>query len=164
MKSNLWIYFSFAVDNRIFKEIDPPVDIPKQETLKDLVMRTIPFWTDEITPDLQKGKSVLIVAHGTSLRGLVKHIENLDEEAVRKLNLPNGIPFVYNIDRGTLRPTGRRKYLADENVVHEAVEKVLNMGMKKWNEHQVGGRLSQNDRRNYILIELCPFFLSIAWL
>ena len=130
MKSNLYIYYSFTVENKVFKGIDPPIDIPKQETLKDLVIRTIPFWTEQIIPDLQKGKSVLIVAHGTSLRGLVKQIENLDEEAVRKLNLPNGIPFVYTLDKSTLQPIGSRKYLADENIVQEAVEKVLNMGMK----------------------------------
>ena len=130
MKINLHFHYSFTVENKVFKGINPPIDIPTQETLKDLVIRTIPFWTEQIIPDLQKGKSILIVAHGTSLRGLVKHIEDLDEEAARKLNLPNGIPFVYNIDRSTLRPTGRRKYLADENVVQEAVEKVLNMGMK----------------------------------
>lgn len=94
------------------------------------MIRTIPFWTDHIISDLNYGKSVLIVAHGTSLRGLVKHIENLDEETVKTLNLPNGIPFVYALDRNTLRPTTGRKYLADENIVQEAVEKVLNMGIK----------------------------------
>lgn len=94
------------------------------------MIRTIPFWTEKIIPEIQNSKSVLIVAHGTSLRGLVKHIENLDEEAVRKLNLPNGIPFVYTFDRNTLQPIKSRKYLADENIVQEAVEKVLNMGMK----------------------------------
>ena len=73
---------------------------------------------------------MLIVAHGTSLRGVVKHIENLDEEAVRKLNLPNGIPFVYTLDKETLVPKISRRYLADENIVQEAVEKVRNMGLK----------------------------------
>ena len=124
------IYSILIVQNSAFKKVDPPITIPAQETLKDLVARTIPFWNQQIIPDLQKGKAVLIVAHGTSLRGLVKQIENLDEEAVRKLNLPNGIPFIYTLDKSTLQPIGSRKYLADENIVQEAVEKVLNMGMK----------------------------------
>ena len=123
-------FYIIIVENRIFTEVTPPIKIPTHETLKDLVLRTIPFWTEQIIPDLENGKSVLIVAHGTSLRGLVKHIENLDEEAVKKLNLPNGIPFVYTLDRKTLRPTIGRKYLADENIVQEAVEKVINMGIK----------------------------------
>ena len=130
MKTIFCILFSCLVENRIFKEVEPPINIPTHETLKDLVIRTIPFWTEQIIPEIQNGRSVLIVAHGTSLRGLVKRIENLDEEAVRKLNLPNGIPFVYTFDRNTLRPINSRKYLADENIVQEAVEKVLNMGMK----------------------------------
>ena len=120
----------FIVTNKVFAEALPPIKIPTHETLKDLIARAIPYWTENIAPVVRKRKRVFIVAHGTSLRGIVKHLETVDEESVQKLNLPTGIPFVYKLDHETLKPSVAPKYLEDENIVKEAVDKVLYMGLK----------------------------------
>jgi len=116
-----------AFANKISEE-----QIPRTESLKDLIERTIPFWQTEVEPKILEGETVLCVAHGTSLRGIVKHIENISDEAICKLDLPNGIPFVYHLDEN-LKPVGQRKYLADESTVKKAVAKVANIvpGSKK---------------------------------
>ena len=72
------------------------------------------------------------MAHGTSLRGLVKEIENLSDEEVTQLNLPNAIPFVYELDPSTLKPLEAKRFLADEETVKKAVAKVASIGTKKW--------------------------------
>ena len=92
--------------------------------------RVIPYWTDHIAPDIQNGKQVLIVAIGTSLRGILKYIENLGEEEITKLNLPTGIPFVFEIDRETMMPISSLRYLAEDSIVQQGIEKVLYMGLK----------------------------------
>jgi len=97
--------------------------IPRTESLADLINRTIPFWKSEVEPNIVAGRTVLCVAHGTSLRGIVKHIENISDEAICKLDLPNGIPFVYELDEN-LEPVRERRYLADKDTVKKAVEKV----------------------------------------
>jgi len=97
--------------------------VPRMESLEDLIARTIPFWTSQVEPQILSGKTVLVVAHGTSLRGIVKHIEGISDEAVCKLNLPTGIPIMYRLSP-SLHPLGERQYLADEETVRKAVEKV----------------------------------------
>ena len=119
------------VNNKSFADAVPPIQIPTHETLKDVILRTIPYWNEQIAPEVANGKRVLIVAHGTSLRGIVKYIEDLDQDAVKKLNLPTGIPFVYELNMDTMIPVVPRRYLADDNTVEEAIDKVLNMGLKK---------------------------------
>jgi len=104
-----------------------PIDqIPRTESLADLINRTIPFWKSQVEPNILAGRTVLCVAHGTSLRGIVKHIENISDEAICKTDLPNGIPFVYELDE-YLRPLGARRYLADQDTVKKAVAKVANI-------------------------------------
>ena len=90
------------VNNEAFKDIKS--QIPATESLQDLIQRTIPYWKSTIVPCIKNGQSVLIVAHGTSLRGLVKEIEGMSNEQVNKLNLPTAIPFVYQLDAETLKP------------------------------------------------------------
>ena len=106
------------------------ITLPNQETLKDTIERVVPYWKQHIVPEIQSGKRVMVVAHGTSLRGLVMHIENLSQEDVVNLNLPTGIPFVYDMDRETLSSVKARRYLADDKTVEAAVRKVASIGLK----------------------------------
>ena len=76
----------------------PPEARPATECLKDVVVRMLPYWYDAIVPDLRTGKLVLVVAHGNSLRGLVKHLDGMSEDEVVGLNIPTGIPLLYDLD------------------------------------------------------------------
>ena len=91
----------------------------------------MPYWESSIVPAIKTGQKILIVAHGTSLRGLVKEIENLSDEEVTQLNLPNAIPFVYELERETLKPLKAKRFLADEETVQKAIAKVASIGTKK---------------------------------
>jgi 2,3-bisphosphoglycerate-dependent phosphoglycerate mutase len=99
------------------------------ESLKDTISRVIPLWENEIIPKLQKGLTVFIVAHGNSLRGIVKYLENISDEEILHVNIPTGIPLVYTLD-DNLKPISSR-YLADEEKVKEAIAKVANQGKAK---------------------------------
>jgi 2,3-bisphosphoglycerate-dependent phosphoglycerate mutase len=76
----------------------PPELRPRTECLKDVVVRMLPYWYDAIVPDLLTGRTVLVAAHGNSLRALVKHLDNISDEAIAALNIPTGIPLVYDLD------------------------------------------------------------------
>jgi len=73
-------------------------EVPKTECLKDVLVRMLPLWNDEISQDLKGGKTVLITAHGNSLRALVKHLDGLSDDEIAELNIPTGIPLVYKLD------------------------------------------------------------------
>jgi 2,3-bisphosphoglycerate-dependent phosphoglycerate mutase len=100
----------------------PPEDLPATECLADVVDRMLPYWFDEIVPELQSGKTVLIVAHGNSLRALVKHLDDVSEEEIVGLNIPTGIPLVYSLD-DDLEPI-ESHYLGDEERAKAAAEAV----------------------------------------
>ncbi|HEY1961012.1 MAG TPA: 2,3-bisphosphoglycerate-dependent phosphoglycerate mutase, partial [Rhizomicrobium sp.] len=76
----------------------PEADLPRGESLKDVLERVLPYWHGTILPQLREGKRVLIVAHGNSLRALMKHLENISDEEIVAVNLPTGIPRVYRLD------------------------------------------------------------------
>ena len=101
-------------------------DIPKTECLKDVVERFLPYWHGEIVPTIKSGKKVLICAHGNSLRALVKYLDNISDEEIPGLNIPTGIPLVYELDE-ELRPT-KHYYLGDPEVVKKATQAVANQG------------------------------------
>ena len=103
----------------------PPELRPKTECLKDVVARLLPYWYDAIVPDLQAGGTVLVTAHGNSLRALVKHLDGIGDAEIAELNIPTGIPLVYQLD-DDLRPVSSR-YL-DEEAARAAVEAVKNQG------------------------------------
>lgn len=86
---------------------------PKTECLKDVVERLLPYWDAQITPELAQGKRVLITAHGNSLRALVKHLEGISDADIAALNIPTGIPLVYELDE-SFKPTGPGRYLDPE--------------------------------------------------
>jgi 2,3-bisphosphoglycerate-dependent phosphoglycerate mutase len=102
----------------------PPEIRPRTECLKDVVARLLPYWFDAIVPDLARGP-VLVTAHGNSLRALVKHLDGIGDEAIAELNIPTGIPLVYELD-DDYRPASHR-YL-DPAAAAEAVEAVKNQG------------------------------------
>ncbi len=101
-----------------------PDQIPDTECLKDVVERMLPFWHDSIVPALRRGERVLIVAHGNSLRALVKHLSGVSDEEIPTLNIPTGIPLVYELD-DDLREVGRY-YLGDEEAAKAAAQAVAN--------------------------------------
>lgn len=99
-----------------------PEDIPASESLADVIERFMPYWHDRIVPDLAERKQVLVVAHGNSLRGLVKHLDGISDDDIPALNIPTGIPLVYEFD-DDLSVT-RREYLAAPEVVEAAARAV----------------------------------------
>jgi 2,3-bisphosphoglycerate-dependent phosphoglycerate mutase len=103
-----------------------PSEMPLSECLKDTVARFVPYFEEEIAPKIKAGKQVLIVAHGNSLRALVKHLENVSDEDIVKLNIPTGIPMVYELD-DTLKCISRR-YLGDAEAAEAAAAAVADQG------------------------------------
>jgi len=96
--------------------------LPLTESLKDTVARFLPYWHDAIVPDVRAGKRVIVAAHGNSLRALVKHLDDVSEDAIVGLNIPTGIPLVYELD-DELRPV-RHRYLGDPEAARKAAEAV----------------------------------------
>jgi 2,3-bisphosphoglycerate-dependent phosphoglycerate mutase len=96
------------------------------ESLKDTVARFLPYWDSAIAPAIRSGRRVLIVAHGNSLRALVKYLDNMTEEAIMAENIPTGIPLVYQLN-DELRPL-TREYLGDPEAVKRAAAAVANQG------------------------------------
>jgi 2,3-bisphosphoglycerate-dependent phosphoglycerate mutase len=103
--------------------------MPKTECLKDTVARALPYWFDTIVPEILKGQKVLIAAHGNSIRALVKYLDNMTDEAIMALNIPTGIPLVYELDKD-LKPL-KHYYLASDEEVKAAIDKVANQGKAK---------------------------------
>lgn len=104
-------------------------DIPLTECLKDTVDRFLPYWHETIAPEIKAGKRIIIAAHGNSLRALVKYLDDLSEEEVLKLNIPTGMPLVYELD-ADLKPI-KSYYLGDEEAVKAAMDAVANQGKAK---------------------------------
>lgn len=104
-------------------------DLPVTESLKDTVARFIPYWHDTIAPTVKSGKKVIIAAHGNSLRALVKFLDNMTEEEILKLNIPTGMPLVYELD-DDLKPI-KHYYLGDPEEVQKAMQSVANQGKAK---------------------------------
>ncbi len=100
----------------------PPDALPATECLKDVVARMLPYWYDAIAPRLLDGKRVLVVAHGNSLRALVKHLDRISDEEIPALNIPTGIPLRYELD-GELKPISSG-YLGDPEAARAAAEAV----------------------------------------
>ena len=105
----------------------PPEIRPRTECLKDVVARMLPYWYDAVVPDLHDGQTVLIVAHGNSLRALVKHLDGISDAAIAELNIPTGIPLVYELDDAYRPAVPGGRYL-DPEAAAEAAEAVKNQG------------------------------------
>jgi 2,3-bisphosphoglycerate-dependent phosphoglycerate mutase len=111
-----------------YHDLDPR-DVPLTECLKDTVARFLPYWHDTIAPVVKEGARVIIAAHGNSLRALVKYLDNISDEEIVELNIPTGVPLVYELD-GTLKPI-KHYYLGDPEEIRKAQEAVAKQGKAK---------------------------------
>ncbi len=117
--------FSQAADSR-YADL-PDELLPRTECLADVLHRMLPYWYDAIVPDLRAGKTVLVTAHGNSLRALVKHLDDIGEDEIVGLNIPTGIPLVYELD-DDLKPTVTGGKYLDPAAAQEAIAAVANQG------------------------------------
>jgi 2,3-bisphosphoglycerate-dependent phosphoglycerate mutase len=105
----------------------PPELLPRSECLKDVLERMLPYWYDAIVPDLQAGRSVLVTAHGNSLRALVKHLDGIADDEIAGLNIPTGIPLRYELG-AALRPVVTGGEYLDPEAAASAIKAVASQG------------------------------------
>jgi len=124
-----------AADDPRHARFDPryagldPRELPASESLKDTLQRVLPFWHARIAPELRSGADVLVVAHGNSLRAMVKMLDDVSESEITELNIPTGVPLLYELD-AALRPRGSR-YLGDPDAIAAAAEAVKRQTEKR---------------------------------
>ena len=104
-------------------------NLPRTECLKDVLERFMPYWEEQVIPDLKAGKTVLVAAHGNSLRALVKHLDGISDEEIAGLNIPTGIPLYYELDQNLKPVTPGGRYL-DPDAAAESIKAVANQGKK----------------------------------
>ncbi len=104
-------------------------ELPLTECLKDTVERFLPYWNDTVAPSIKSGKKIIIAAHGNSLRALVKYLDNVPDEEIVALNIPTGIPLVYELD-DNLKPL-KHYYLGDQEEIAKKTNAVANQGKAK---------------------------------
>jgi 2,3-bisphosphoglycerate-dependent phosphoglycerate mutase len=120
-------------------------ELPRTECLKDTVARFLPYWHERIVPAILSGKQVLIAAHGNSLRALVKHLDNISDDDIVNLNIPTGMPLLYELD-DHLRPI-RHEYLGDPEQVRKAIAAVAHQGKAAQRGEPASDRTSTTERR-----------------
>ncbi len=118
----------FPGHDPLYKDVDPK-DLPTTECLKDTVKRFLPFWHETIAPSILSGKRVLISVHGNSLRALVKYLDNISNGEIIKLNIPTGVPLVYELDQDC--KSIRHYYLGDADKIQPATDAVARQGQAK---------------------------------
>ena len=123
-------YYDAIVKDARYAGDPKPEEFPMFESLKLTIARAIPYWNETIVPQMKEGKNIIIAAHGNSLRGIVKHLDNLSDEAIMELNLPTGIPFVYELDEN-MKPVVSMQFLGDEETVKKAIASVAAQGKAK---------------------------------
>jgi 2,3-bisphosphoglycerate-dependent phosphoglycerate mutase len=116
------------IHDRRYAKLDPRV-LPASESLKDTLARVLPFWNDRIVAELKAGKNVLVVAHGNSLRAVVKMLDNVSEADITELNIPTGVPLVYELN-DEIKPV-KSGYLGDPEAIKAAAEAVKKQTEKK---------------------------------
>jgi 2,3-bisphosphoglycerate-dependent phosphoglycerate mutase len=116
------------IHDRRYAQLDPRV-LPASESLKDTLARVLPFWNDRIVAELKAGKNVLVVAHGNSLRAVVKMLDNVSEADITELNIPTGVPLVYELN-DEIKPV-KSGYLGDPEAIKAAAEAVKKQTEKK---------------------------------
>jgi 2,3-bisphosphoglycerate-dependent phosphoglycerate mutase len=114
--------------DKLYSEITTDL-LPNSESLKDTVKRFMPYWYDIINPEIEEGKRVLIVAHGNSLRALVKYLDQISDEDILKLNIPTGVPLVYELDE-SLKPI-KSYFLGDQDEISKKADAVAAQGRKE---------------------------------
>lgn len=115
----------YPANQRVYQQLNDD-QVPLSESLKDTVARFLPYYQEEIEPQVKAGKQILIVAHGNSLRSLVKYLDDISDEDILKLNIPTGVPLVYELDEN-LKPISRT-YLGDAESIAAAQAEVANQG------------------------------------
>jgi 2,3-bisphosphoglycerate-dependent phosphoglycerate mutase len=124
-----------ATDDQRHPRFDPryanvdPTELPATESLKETLARVLPYWHSRIAPELRTGRNVLVAAHGNSLRAMVKMLDSVSESQIVELNIPTGVPLLYELDR-ELKPLGSR-YLGDPEAIAAAAEAVRRQTEKK---------------------------------
>ncbi len=103
--------------------------LPSSECLKDTVERFLPYWEETISPNVKNGKKVMIVAHGNSLRALVKHLDKISDDKILGINIPTGTPLVYELDKD-LTPI-KNYYLGNQDEINEKINSVASQGKSK---------------------------------
>ena len=121
-------------DDSPFSQANDPryadlVSMPRTECLEQVLERQLPYWTEQIVPDLKAEKTVLVTAHGNSLRALVKHLDGISDEDIAKLNIPTGIPLVYELDEN-LKPVNPGGTYLDPDAAAAEIANVANQGKK----------------------------------
>ena len=116
--------FSQARDVRY---ADLGAELPRAECLKDVIARLLPYWNGPVAEDLRAGQTVLVAAHGNSLRAIVKHLDGISDDDIAGLNIPTGMPLVYELD-DELRPTEKGGRYLDPDAAAEAAAAVANQG------------------------------------
>jgi len=111
-----------------YRDLDPK-EIPATEALKDTVDRIVPYWKEEMEPTLKKHGQVIVAAHGNSLRGIVKYLKNISDDDIVGLNLPTGIPYVFEFDAHL--NLQKDYFLGDPEVIKKLMDEVANQGKKK---------------------------------
>ncbi len=111
-----------------YKHVNPKL-LPSQESLKDTVARFLPLWNDTIAPKIKSGEKVLIVAHGNSLRALIQYLENMTPDEIMAVNMPTGIPLMYELDKDL--KVIKKEFIGDPEEVKAAMEAVANQGKAK---------------------------------
>jgi 2,3-bisphosphoglycerate-dependent phosphoglycerate mutase len=106
-----------------------PLELPGGECLADTVARAVPYWEGSIVPEIRAGRKIVVAAHGNSLRALVKYLDNISEKDILELNIPTGVPLLYELD-ADMKPIGRR-YLGDQEAIAAAQAAVANQGKSK---------------------------------
>jgi 2,3-bisphosphoglycerate-dependent phosphoglycerate mutase len=110
-------------------DVPPPlVDLGSKFSLKDVLERALPYWHSDIVPDLQAGKSVLVAAHGNSIRAIVKYLDDIDDATIAGINIPTGIPLRYELDETTLKPVVKGGEYLDPEAAAESIKAVANQG------------------------------------
>lgn len=123
-------YYYTIMNDPIYADGPLKDDFPLFESLKLTMERTLPFWHETIAPKIKEGKSILIAAHGNSLRAIVYYLKKMTGEEIMKVNLPTGIPFVFTLDEN-LQVVGDWEFLGDPETVRKAMEEVANQGKAK---------------------------------
>jgi len=118
----------FPGNDPLYKTVSKK-DLPLSECLKDTVARTLPYWKSEIAPQIKSGKKILVSAHGNSLRAIVMFLDNVSESDIVELNIPTGIPLVYELDNN-LKPI-KHYYIGDPKEIKKAIDSVKNQGKIK---------------------------------
>lgn len=118
----------FPAHDKRYAGIDPSI-LPKAESLALTIDRVLPYWHDTIVPEIRSGKNIIIAAHGNSLRALVKYLDGMTNEAVLELNIPTGVPLVYELDEN-LKPI-KSEYLGDPEEIKQMMAAVAKQGQAK---------------------------------